>query len=397
MGRKTAVRALVKPELIRWVREDAGLSIEDVARKTGTKETTVRRWEDGIAKPTIRQLRLLSNAAKRPLAIFYLDEPPRKFSALKDFRRFPGGFISDPSPELRLAIRLASERRQIALELAEELHETPEGLSISALIAEPVVDVARRIRDFLGITLKEQGNWRGNYDALNAWREAIQKHGILVFQAPGVEIEEMRGFSLSESLMPVIVLNVKDAPNGRVFTLIHEFCHLLLREGEGGICDLQNSQSQSEKSQIEVFCNAVAGETLVPTAALLQSQIVLQHDSGTNWNEAQLKQLAKDFSVSREVVLRRLLDSQMISSLGYESHIKSIHREYLQKSGIRKGGFAPPPSKALSQLGRKFIRLVLVSCYQEKISTSDVTEYLGVKFKHLGKIERRVMGSSQIF
>ncbi len=59
MGRKTAVRALVKPELLRWVREDAGLSIEDVARKTGTKETTVRRWEDGVAKPTIRQLRLL--------------------------------------------------------------------------------------------------------------------------------------------------------------------------------------------------------------------------------------------------------------------------------------------------------------------------------------------------
>ncbi len=395
MGRKTAVRALVKPELLRWVREDAGLSIEDVARKTGTKETTVRRWEDGVAKPTIRQLRLLSNAAKRPLAIFYLDEPPRKFSALKDFRRFPGGFISDPSPELRLAIRLAAERRQIALELAEELHETPEGLSTSALIAEPAVDVAWRIRDFLGITLKEQGNWRGRYDALHAWREAIEKHGVLVFQVPGVEIEEMCGFSLPEILMPVIVLNVKDAPNGRVFTLIHEFCHLLLRKS--GICDLPNSQFQSEKNQIEAFCNAVEGETLIPTVALLQSQIVTQHDSRTNWNEAQLKQLAKDFSVSREVVLRRLLDSEMISYSGYKSHIKSIHREYLQKPSTRKGDFAPPSSKALSQLGREFIRLVLVSCYQEKISTSDVTEYLGVKFKHLGKIEREVMGSSQIF
>ncbi len=395
MGRKTAVRALVKPELLRWVREDAGLSIEDVARKTGTKETTVRRWEDGIAKPTIRQLRLLSNAAKRPLAIFYLDEPPRKFSALKDFRRFPEGFLSDPSPELRLAIRQAAERRQIALELAEELHETPERLSISALIAEPVVDVAWRIRDFLGITLKEQGNWRGRYDALNAWREAIEKHGVLVFQVPGVEIEEMCGFSLSEILMPVIVLNVKDAPNGRVLTLIHEFCHLLLRES--GICDLPNSRFQSKKNQIEAFCNAVAGETLIPTVALLQSQIVIQHDSRTNWNEAQLKQLAKDFSVSREVVLRRLLDSEMISYSGYKSHIKSIHREYLQNPSTRKGGFEPPSSKALSQLGREFIRLVLVSCYQEKISTSDVIEYLGVKFKHLGKIEREVMGSSQIF
>ncbi len=96
--------ARVKPEMIRWVREDAGISIESVARKTGTNDDRVHGWEDGSGQPTIRQLRLLAKAVLRPLAIFYLSGPPRKFSALKYFRRFPRGTEANLSTPLRLAI-----------------------------------------------------------------------------------------------------------------------------------------------------------------------------------------------------------------------------------------------------------------------------------------------------
>lgn len=389
------VRALVKPEVIQWVRKNAGLSIEEVARKTATRDVVVRRWEDGSGRPTIRQLRLLANAAKRPLAIFYLDEPPRKFSVLRDFRQFPGGSVENPSPPLRLAIRLAFERRQVALDLAEYLNQVPEPLSISAEIGESVINVSRRIRDFLGITPDEQRSWTNEYDALNSWRKAIQKHGVLVFQAPKVEVNEMRGFSLSETPMPVIVLNVKDAPNGRVFTLMHEFSHLLLRNSE--IYDIQDWEGRLENNEIEVFCNAVAGETLVPTMMLRQSDVVKYHDTKLNWDDAQLKKLSREFSVSKEVVLRRLLDTNMITHSRYQDHVMAIHEEGRQNPAENQGGFVSPDSQAISQLGREFIRLVLVSCYQEKITTSDVSAYLGVRLKHLGKIEKQIMGSSQMF
>ena len=107
----------------------------------------------------------------------------------------------------------------------------------------------------------------------------MQDLGILVFQARGAEVDEMRGFSVAEEPMPVIVLNTRDAPNGRVFTLFHEFCHLLLRKG--GICDLRDRRShRPEDSALEVFCNAVAAETLVPRREFVGSPLVRSHPRG---------------------------------------------------------------------------------------------------------------------
>ena len=388
------VRARVKPEMIRWVRLDAGLSRSDVARKTGTTESIVREWEHGDRQATVRQLRLLGKAARRPLAIFYLPEPPRTFAALKDFRQLSGMSAADPSPALRLAVRSALERRQVALDLAKQLGEVPPPLPISASCDELVTDVARRIRAFLAISHDEQRRWRGKYDALNAWRSAIQERGVMVFQTPGVEIDEMRGFSVAEPPMPVIVLNIKDAPNGRVFTLLHEFCHLLLRAG--GICDLHDPTGPPEHNPAEAFCNSVAGETLVPATELAKSRTVQEHEIGKKWTTIELDVLAREFSVSREVVLRRLLITKHITPVGYEEHRKSYYEISSPRPRNKSGG--PPPSVlASAYLGRTFIRLVLVSCYQQVITTSDVSKHLGVRMKHLSKIERDVIGTPVLF
>jgi hypothetical protein len=53
---------------------------------------------------------------------------------------------------------------------------------------------------------------------------------ILVFVAPRLKMKEMRGTALAETTLPVILVNGKDRSNGRVFTLLHEFCHLALRQ-----------------------------------------------------------------------------------------------------------------------------------------------------------------------
>lgn len=388
-------RARVKPELIRWVRKDAGLSVADAAKKAGTTEAIVQQWEDGTLQPTIRQLRLLANAAKRPIAIFYLAEPPWKFTALRDFRRLPGDPATNQSPALRLAVRLACERRQVALDMAADLDDLPSPLPIRASLEEPVGEVAQRIRDLLGISIGDQRKWTGQYDALNNWRRAIQNLGILVFQARGVEVDEMRGFSIAEEPMPVIVLNTRDASNGRVFTLFHEFCHLLLRKG--GICDLRDRGShRPEDSAIEVFCNAVAAETLVPRREFVRSPLVRNHPKGLDWQASGLGRLARDFSVSREVVLRRLLDTGHITRGAYRDTREAMLARVRATQGPR-AGFVTPDVAAVTSLGQEFVKLVLVSYYQDRITSRDVSAYLGVRLKHMAKIEERVMGSRVMF
>ena len=57
-----------------------------------------------------------------------------------------------------------------------------------------------------------------------------------MFQSITVELASMRGFSITEFPLPVIVVNRKDMLKARVFTMLHEFVHLLLHIG--GTCDL---------------------------------------------------------------------------------------------------------------------------------------------------------------
>jgi Zn-dependent peptidase ImmA (M78 family) len=160
----------------------------------------------------------------------------------------------------------------------------------------------------LGVDLATQARWTAAYDALNAWRARIEAAGVLVFQMSRVDLEEVRGFSLAEDPVPVIAINTKDAPNARVFTMLHELCHVALRES--GICEPDEDRLlPSEERQVEVFCNRVAGAALVPMRDLLNQGTVRGH-AGPVWSDEELHTLARRFSASRFVVLRRLLTAR---------------------------------------------------------------------------------------
>jgi Zn-dependent peptidase ImmA (M78 family) len=88
------------------------------------------------------------------------------------------------------------------------------------------VESARRIREFLEVDEAKQQRFAKK--AFEGWRAAIEAKDILVFVVPRLKIKEMRGTALAETTLPVILVNGKDRGNGRVFTLLHEFCHLAL-------------------------------------------------------------------------------------------------------------------------------------------------------------------------
>ena len=113
--------------------------------------------------------------------------------------------------------------------------------------------LADLIREALGITPREQLDWSDEFIPLRKWRSATERLGVLVTQTSGVELYEMRGFSVTDSQLPLICLNATDTSNGRVFTLMHELTHIALREG--GLCEWEHPQRQSpENSEVESFC-----------------------------------------------------------------------------------------------------------------------------------------------
>ncbi|MDT7602050.1 MAG: hypothetical protein QOF61_47 [Acidobacteriota bacterium] len=366
--------AIVKPELLAWAREDAGYDVEVAAKKIAIKAEKLAACETGQERLTVNQLRNLSNVYKRPLAFFYLPAPPESEIDLRDFRHFPDESEHKLSPELRLEVRKAKSRRDLALRLLDELDTTPQIFEATASTNESPEVVGKRVRDILGISFERQLQLKTDYEALHFWRDAIEAHGVLVFQA-SIDKKEMRGFSLWFSPLPVTVMNAKDSPYGRVFTMVHELTHLMLRSA--GLCDLGNDQ-------LEVFCNAVAGEALVPSDLFLRESIV--RDNGTpRWSDEELSGLSSRYSVSLEVILRRLLSLGRTTQDFYQ-----LKREEWKKSKKKGGGFAPMPLRIVAASGKTFVRLVLDSYHQDKISSTDAAQYLGTKLGHLPEIEQAV-------
>jgi len=208
--------ALVSPELLVWARETLGLSVDDAAKKAAVSAERLAAWEDGTDRPTIAQLRKLAEVYKRPLAVFYLPEPPKAFRALSDFRRLPATRAGKWSPALNLAIRRAHFQRDVALELMRLLDE-PESEPPNVEAAPADIDrFAAEARQLLDVGIDAQVAWRDPYQALNGWVRAVEDAGALVLHAQRVDLDEMRGFSISGPRLPVVVLNGADFPRGRM-------------------------------------------------------------------------------------------------------------------------------------------------------------------------------------
>lgn len=380
----TLVEALVKPELLIWARDSAGFDLPTAAKKIGISQERLESWESGLKRPTVSQLRKTASVYKRPIAVFYLQSVPSKQQpVLHDFRRIPSSHDSAYSPSLAFEIRRAQHRRQIALDLYKTLEEkNPVKLKLKADLQEDPSSVASRIRDFLGISFAEQTSWRTEYDALNAWKTAIEEKSILIFQASRIDVAEMRGFSISAEYFPVIVLNSKDSPLARIFTLIHELTHIVTNTE--GVCDFHNDKG------IEVFCNAVAGSTLLPFEDFISDDAAKASIIEQSWTTEEIRALANKFKVSKQVLIRRLLSFNYISAKTYNTMQQAYETSSENQATKAKSIAVPQHTKAIATSGKLFTRLVLSSYNADMITGPDASDFLSVKIKHLPQIESAV-------
>lgn len=268
-------------------------------------------------------------------------------------------------------------------------------IPVFTTLADDPMPLANTVRNLLGITYKDQVGWHNDYEAFSHWRSAFERIGVLVCQATGIPVEEMRGFSVSDTPLPMVVVNSKDAVRGRIFTLLHEFGHVLLRKG--GVCDLdEDALRPPEEQHIEIFCNRLAGEILVPTTYLLQEESVVAKGPNSEWSKEEIAALAQRYHVSREALLRRLLICGFTTEDFYQRQREVFQQAYQSQRQTQRAGYVPPHRKVISNAGRFFVRLVLHGYYQEKLTASDLSDYLEVRLKHLEPLEQEVIGHSVV-
>ena len=379
--------APINPALLKWARESFNLPIEEAAKKVSVKEERIREWEQGENRPTFNQLMKLSKAYKRPVSVFYLSEPPtgdEPFAEtnITDFRRFHNGVYEQRSPQLILELRKANFRRESYLELSELLQDPVATFTLRRENDETAEELAARIRDKLNVSLKQQFRWNQPLEAYKYWRRAIEQLQILVFQTGyylhqrSVLLEELRGMSICLNPLPIILINGKDYPRPRIFTLFHEFGHLMLRQSA-----MRNIHSDFQDLS-EQYCNRFAGCLLVPENALREQLDATNNTQPQEWSNKIIQTMASRFMVSMEVIARRLMDCRLATKEFYQRK----RLEFLAHTPKQPFGRGPFHRRYVNWNGERYTHKVLTAYHEGYIDKLDVATYLDIKTKHIPNI-----------
>lgn len=369
----------INAKRIQWCCNDRSISPEELASKTRITWDSFEKMmagEDGI---TFDQLRRVADFLNRGM-LFFL-EP----GTVTDEQVHTAQFrtIANQKPELSAKLKALIERveqqREVYLSLREDLDELKQSrFSPPKMPPKNLRRAAEIARKWLGFA--EQNSF-------DTYRQAVEDKGILVFRSSGfkgqwqiAKGESICGFTLYHPTFPIIV--IRNASESRQdFTLMHELGHVLLHQSSFIDEDKDLYSYRGKEREANVF----AGHLLVPDDFLKRINVddrpndVRQYDG---W----LHHYRKAWTVSGEVILRRLLDSGRLQKSQYDAYRdwKKQQRVPEKEGGSRKYRHREPKH----MFGEPFVRTVLDALQAKQISLSKASTYLdNLKITDVHKLE----------
>jgi len=380
----------IQPSLLKWARESANMTTADVADSLKKPVALVDAWESGSDAPTYSQLETLAyDLYKRPLAMFFLPSPPNEPSPKAEFRSLPERDLAELNREPVLLLRKA-RAFQLAL---EELFDgrspaqAPLWRDITLTPGRPIPPLASRIRVELGLPFESQllANYGSDDEALKKWRHAIEARGIFVFKQTFKQ-SDISGFCLRHAEFPVIMINNSTTKTRQIFSLLHELAHILAdRSGISSFDESKIDRLTPRERAIEVYCNAVAAEILVPAVDFRAQSAELPANLEAASND-QFAALARRYHVSRAVILRRLLDADRVSQNFY---VTKTHEWDAQKAEKGSGGNYYATQNAY--LSERFLGEVLTRYARRQLSREDAADLVGIAPKNLSRLQDQFM------
>lgn len=390
---RTSVEVSIAPDVFRWLCGTSGWLANDIAKRIEVPEEDVLSWCEGKTNPVLplTKVEKLSEAFKRPLAAFLLSKPPEEMKTLPDFRKLPGA-QGDFSKETHLAIRKARRLQKVRRELMENL-----GSDVCIKIRNRTTQdnpeiVAKDERVDLPVDMAHISTSTPT-KLFQIWRDWFEQKNITVLQLK-MPVEDARGFSLTDIEPFVIVVNESDAPNAKIFTLFHEYGHILLNES--AVCNRDSDEIDDKRiKRIEYWCNRFAGAFLVPEDFLKKEWGIETLRQTTHYSRI-AGSIANRLKISKESALMRLLTLDYISPSEFRTErdkiradaaLKKEQMKEKQRQSAKKSGPAIfLDQKCLNEKGHHFVSLVLKNSDLGYITSRDALDYLDIKMKNLEKL-----------
>lgn len=374
------MRVEVRPELLEWARERAGLSVDAVVQRLPKFE----QWERQEAQPTLRQLEQFARLTYTPIGYLFLPEPPVERLPIPDFRTVADTGVARPSPDLLDTLYTCQQRQEWFRDYARAEGQEPVAVIGQASVDSDIEVVAANMRAGLGFDLAERRRMPTWTDALRRFIEQAENLGVLVMvngvvgnnNRRKLNPNEFRGFALVDDLAPLVFVNGADTKNGQMFTVAHELAHIWL--GQSALSDA--TAATVPANRVERWCNQVAAEFLVPLNAL-RAEIRRGTDPADESNR-----LARVFKVSSLVILRRMHDA---GALGRDEMWTAYEAELERLRAIPKGSGGDFYLTQAVRVSKRFARALVSSTLEGQTLYRDAFRLLGFSkldtFRELGK------------
>ncbi len=382
MGKPTLVP--VTPEVLTWAIKESSYSPEVVAELVGVPPAELAAWQKGSARPTLTKFRKLARVLKRTPATFLLPAAPPFASYAVRFRHPPGSQRRSPNPEERRYLREAARLQEASKWLTTELHQEIKSLPSYRLEDDPESTADAICQKLVARTPTDRAAWTSAAQAFDAWRSSLETRSILVFLFP-MGSQSAQGFSLWDKEAPVIAVNTAWNDAARVFTLFHEFGHLLTRTSS--VC-LEHSGSSLRKpnDRAERWCERFSAAIVLPW-----SDVADFLGRRFNWSPGEViddlsvpRAIANAFKVSWRAATIRLIERRAATWDLYAEIPR--YTDEKQKTGGGGGGRNRTEIRE-DQYGRRATDLFLSALDAGVLGRADVLEYLDITDSGLSQLQ----------
>jgi Zn-dependent peptidase ImmA (M78 family)/transcriptional regulator with XRE-family HTH domain len=386
----------MNPQIFRWARETAGLSLEQGATAIGLNDAYGKRAaerlaeiEAGANQPSPSQLSRMAKAYRRSLLVFYLSSPPRTGDRGQDFRRVRDSQRLPYDANLDALLRDVKSRQDLVRSVLEDLESEPVTFVGSADISMPVAFLARTITNTIGFSLVDFRAAKSADHAFAYLRSRIEANGVFVLLIGDlgsyhskVSPDVFRGFAIADKRAPFAIVNDQDAPAARSFTVVHELAHIWL--GESGI-----SGGTATTNRIEQYCNDVAAEVLLPSPDFNPPALNTLDEMLTYVSTE-----AQKFNLSRAMIAYRLFRRGTIVAAEYHGLAERLREQWLEykaRTAAKQRESETGPSYYVvrrNRLGPALLDLMRRSLSEGAITYTKAGRVLGVKPTNVGPLLR---------
>ena len=376
----------IKPDVLNWAINESQLDNNILL----DRYPQLSEWKSGVSKPTFKQIRDFCDYIKIPFGFIFLSTPPKDEQFKVEFRTISSKIQGNFSQNLKTTILEMDYRKSWMSELRENNGQQKLKWNFSQKLSDDYKTMSTKLRDLFGLPISWQVKKRNAYESFGIIREKVEKLGVLVMMSGIVgndthrtlSVSEFRAFALNDDYAPLIFINRNDTDNGLLFSIIHEFLHILVSREDDVFVGV------NEHTQVEKEINEVTAEFLLP-----EDQLIGEFDQNEDhFNE--IKRISDKYKISTMVTAIKAYKLGMIDEdlkddiLSEAIYYYNVHKQ-LRERKSDGGSFY---STTASRMSKDFYNTVIHQVEGGRIPYTHAYRLLGLRGKTFDKFREYVVG-----